>query len=610
MRRYFAFIVPIMLFISACGVLAPHGTPSQTAPAVLPSFTPTPPPTPTPYIYLPTPTPAITYQPSTTETSDPSRAQGPFVVRLHPDGERYVGDQVSLEVFPEDGKPMDGFEVQVEAPQGVTLGPTAFGQHGIARRSQATLLWAWDTSGLEAGDYSLSFSLLPGGPSWTQEVSLLPGTSVPYPEPGAAWAEAKSDCCAIHYITGTAADRDLPELIVILDEQAQRASQQLETDIEEPISITFLPRVLGHGGFASQDISISYLDRSYAGGSPTFVLYHEMIHKLDGSLGGDFRPSILIEGLAVYLNGGHFKPEPLTARAAALLPPAEGCEPVDTTNTFEYTSEITTPCALDWYIPLEELVDDFYFSQHEIGYLEAGALVEYMVGTWGWLAYETFYRDIKPYQSEPGSAVEISGKQSLALEDALKAHFGLTLVELEEQFLEALRQETLLPPNVEDVRFTVQFYDTLRRYQQLLDPSAYFLTAWLMDGEQMREREIVADYLRRPSTPKNYALEIMLVAADASLRSGDFQQTGNLLEAVNAVLDAVSDQNTHPFLAHQLAADYLAIVHTLLSEGYQPQKVQLGEGLAQVWVIKDEPSLILLKMARSGNGWEILLEAQ
>ena len=166
----------------------------------------------------------------------------------------------------------------------------------------------------------------------------------------------------------------IKQLLEILDGQAESASQLLEVGLEsldKPIVVVFMPRVLGHGGFASQEISVSYLDRNYAGrGTPT-VLHHEIVHVLDGHLGGGLRPTILIEGLAVYLSGGHFKPEPLMPRAAALLPPEPGCAQA-------VSVPIGQVCGLDWYIPMDELVDDFYLEQHEISYLEAGALVEFM----------------------------------------------------------------------------------------------------------------------------------------------------------------------------------------------------------------------------------------
>ncbi len=164
----------------------------------------------------------------------------------------------------------------------------------------------------------------------------------------------------------------------LADEQAQSVTRQLGAEFDKPVSVVLLPRVLGHGGFADEAITISYLDRNYAGSSPEIVLHHELVHKLDSQLGGDLRPSFFVEGLAVYLSGGHFKPEPLTPRAAALL--HQGL-----------------------YLPLTALVERFYISQHEIGYLEAGALVEYMIESLGQRiflqllqGYTLFRREQKP----------------------------------------------------------------------------------------------------------------------------------------------------------------------------------------------------------------------
>ena len=92
-------------------------------------------------------------------------------------------------------------------------------------------------------------------------------------------------------------------------------------------------------GLQSDGIWVSYLDRNYAGSNSEIVFHHEMVHVLDSRLGGELRPTILVEGLAVYLSGGHFKYEPLIPRAAALLPAEPGCLPLDQVQS---TSAIRT----------------------------------------------------------------------------------------------------------------------------------------------------------------------------------------------------------------------------------------------------------------------------
>jgi len=428
-----------------------------------------------------------------------------FAVRLHPDGPLYIGDQVSIEVIAPQGVDLEESDVQVSVKQaGIgELGSAPFGEFGIGGRYQATLSWVWDTEGLTPGSYSLSFDVQPEVANWSMEVLLLPASGQPPPEPQARWETVAIECCLIHYISGTAAARDISELLEVAQTQADAASQSLENEFSDPIEITILPRVLGHGGFASNEIHVSYLDRNYTNSNFSQVLEHEMVHILDSRLGGELRPSLFVEGLAVYLSGGHYKKEPLISRAAGL---------------FE----------LGWYIPLEPLADDFYNAQHEVGYLEAGALIQYMVRTWGWGAFSDFYRDIHPHEG---------GRQSQAIDAALQAHFGLTFEQLEQRFVNELRSQHINPDLYDEVRLVVSYYETVRRYQQVLDPSAYFLTAWLPEGSEMRKRNLVADYLRRPSSLDNITLEKGIILAGAQIQTGDFNKAQKILSIINQTLD-------------------------------------------------------------------------
>jgi hypothetical protein len=432
-----------------------------------------------------------------------SLAPGP-VTLVHPDGELHVGDRLSFEVIAPEGLDPQGRRVHVWAglPAGPSLASEAFNGYGIAGRQQATLSWAWDTSQAEPGYHPLTFAILPQGPVWVEWVHLLPPAMTPASAP-ATWRRASSVCCTVHYITGTPAERDLEALLKMVDAQAVQASRLLDTRFEEPVELTLLGRVLGHGGFAGGEISISYLERNYAGGDLEMILRHEMVHILDSRLGGELRPPLLVEGLAVYLTGGHYKPEPLMPRAAALL-------------------------ELDLYQPLAALADRFYPYQHEAGYIQAGALVQYMVERWGWKAFNAFYRDIQPAPQ---------GGLSAAIDRALRLHLEIGLDELDASLRETLRSQPPSPGEREDVRLTVARYDTLRRYQQALDPSAYYLTAWLPDGNAMRTQQITADVLRGPAAPANVILELLLMAAGDRLQDGDPAAASRLLESINAALD-------------------------------------------------------------------------
>ena len=550
--------------LSPTPTLPPTATATATATAteVPPSLTPTI--TPSPW---PTSTPTLILTPTATNPG--------FTIEFHPDGPLYTGDQVSITVNTPAGENWDGatLSVQITQADGLVLGPVNFSDWGIAQRSQATILWGWDTSGLAAGDYELSFTISPQEYTFSERVTLQPASAMPPVLVGAHWVESQTECCTIHYITGTAAERDLPALMALMDQQAEHAVQRMGIEFTEPITVTVMPRLLGHGGFASDEIYVSYLDRNYAANSWEMVVHHEMIHILDGRLGGDLRPSILVEGLAVYQTGGHFKAELLLPRAAALLEEHLG-----------------------WYIPLAELADDFYVSQHEIGYLEGGALVQYLVETYGWEAYSNFYRDIHP--------VEGAG-QAAALGAGLQAHFGLTLEQTEQAFLAFLRGQPGVEDWVEDVRLTVDYFDTLRRYQELLDPSAYFRTAWLMDGPSMRERGIVGDYLRHPSQPTNLALEAMFISASDRWVNGDPEGASQLLESLNRVLEAVEQGRADPLSLDPLAADYLAIATALHASGYELQSIELSGDTATVLVTAQDINLIELQMIQADDAWQI-----
>lgn len=449
-----------------------------------------------------TPTPIPTASPTPT-------TYGGFTVRLHPDGPLYIGDQASFEIISPEGFDLEGKSVLVNFVDESTheLGSSGFEPFGIGERMQATFYWIWDTSDLKAGDYHIDFTIQPEGFTWTESVHLFPVGAVPSPEPLAHWQTTITDCCQVHYITGTDAARDLSQILEFVEQQAEDAVQRVGIDFSDPIPVTILPRVLGHGGFAADEIYVSYLDRNYAGNDLSQVLHHEMVHILDRRLGGELRPSLLVEGFAVYLSRGHFKKEPLIQRAAAL---------------FE----------LGWYLPLTELVESFYTSQHEIGYLEAGALVHYLINTYGWEAFNDFYRDIHP---------QPSGSQLEALDKALESHFGLSLAQLEVRFKSELHRQQINPDMYDDLRLTVEFYETVRHYQQMLDPSAYFLSAWLPDGEQMRQERIVADYLRHPITPDNLMIEDLLVTVDEELRAGNYTRAERALQIVNKTLDLKAD---------------------------------------------------------------------
>ena len=433
---------------------------------------------------------------------------------------------------------------------------------------------------------------------------------LPLREQQARWAQAENDCCLVYYLTGSAAERDLAHLLEVIDDQADGASEKLGVAITEPVEVLLLPRVLGHGGFANGGLAISYLDRNYIGGDVETIIHHEFIHILDARLGGELKPSLLQEGFAVYQSGGHFKPEPLMERAAALLDPEPGCVPASAwAETPRYSKKTAAPsdstseaCGLGLYIPLADLLKAFYQKQHEIGYLEGGALIEYMAETWSEKAFNEFYRDIHSKDGMlEGNPGEISNEA--AVNSALRRHFGLDLDRLEKGFLNALQEVKLEPVWVNDVRLGLMLSDSARAYQQKYVPSAYYLHAWLPDRKIMREKGIVADILRSPTGEVNLALEAMLTSAKKGFLAGDFVQVEGLLQAVTSALTSSSNKEAGIFAHNPLAGEYYNLTAALVTRGLEPQWMWVYPSSAAVWASEGGADLIEIQFVRKGHDW-------
>jgi hypothetical protein len=439
------------------------------------------------------------------------------------------------------------------------------------------LQWVWDTTGL-VGPQMISVVLDPDDEMQigdedpdnnlvVRTIDLQPRAELPTLWDGARWIKRESACCAFHFISGSAAARDIEQLMAVADEAIAFVGEQLGEEMgDDKLGVYLINRVLAHGGFASDAIVISYLDRFYAGGELAQVFRHEGIHVLDRRF-AQIRPTLLGEGLAVYLSGGHYQKEPIAERAAALL-------------------------SLDLYIPLSDLVNDFYPSQHEIGYLEAAGFVGFLIDRFGWDAFKTFYSDI---QSDQASQADM-------IDAALQKHFGLTLSEAEADWLATLRALTPPPTEVTDLRLTIDFYETMRRYQRDWDPSAYYLGVWLPSLKEAERRGVTADFTRRPTGVVNITLEAMFIAADRALDAGAYALANELLAAINTVLDADGDVETNP-----LAAEYMSLVRATAQAGYQAQQVELDGAVARVLTtIEDGADTVELTFARRAGAWHLV----
>lgn len=522
----------------------------------------------------PTAGPAPTSLPATSPTPGDLYI-GTGDVAVYPGPERYSGDWLSFDVTLHNVGVIDPGSISVAVYQG-RIDPSAVVASGVGGypafdgQPRARFIWAWNTAGL-VGEVTLVAQVDPedrlregdedpANNVLTFTVYLSPSATIPLPEAETRWLSRTTSCCTFHYLADTAAERDLPTITAVAEDAVAAVEQRLGASLNSPLRIYLLDRVIGHGGYAYDALALSYLDRHYAGVDLPTVLRHESTHVLDGQGLTVYPPAILREGLATWMAGGHFKPEPIPERAAALL-------------------------ELNRYIPLQLLAGDFYRQQHEIGYLEGAALVAYLVERHGWDSFWRFY-----------CSFEASGNGAEMLDRALQRQYGLGLEGTEESFRQWLQAHGSTPAQVRDLEDTIALFDAVRGYQQRYDPGSYWLSGWLPDPAAGAQRGIVADFLRRPRDCENIALETMLSAAREELRREHFQRAEELIAAVNRVLDGGT-------FAERPAADFLDLVRLSASSGYEVQEILLGESIAEVQAIREWPLLEQLTFVRTSGRW-------
>ena len=587
MSKRFILLLLLLIAATACTANGSKGvTPASTTVGPL-SVAPVATSTHVPVLATPTLQPSATPLPTATATA-PAATETPQTetagdlsltseqVYVHPLSPLYAGDSVTFQVFPyvPDVVALSDVVVRVE----VEGGPSWQGGVGynLVGRPMGLFEWVWDT-GYEAGDYRVSVTLdpdnllvvgdeNPDNNQVVQTVSVLPAHLRPRREANAVWIEDEIGCCVLHVVSETAAYRDLPQLKTAVAAAMAQAVEKIGEQPEEKIHIYLIDRVLGQGGYAGSSMVVSYLDRNYAGGGLHEVLVHEIVHLLDQEFAPN-RVPFLGEGLAVWATGGHYKQEDLDQRVRALH-------------------------QIGKYVPLAELIDDFYLHQHEIGYLEAGGFISYLVRTYGWEQVRTFYGDVD---------AESADSQAQAVERSLQTHFGKSLAQVETEWkadLDALSPDEMA---VTDLLATIRFYDIVRAYQLQYDPTAHFQQAWLPSGRELVERQLTADVTRHPDDEVNVTLEVMLEAVDNALLAGDHNRVNVILDSVERALD-----NGGLFL-DPLGANYHHIVRKLMSLGYKVHRVDL-EGDRAIVLITEGRRVITrpVNLVLRNQAWVLL----
>jgi hypothetical protein len=426
--------------------------------------------------------------------------------------------------------------------------------------------WVWQTDG-QQGTHTVTVILDPqdliqiGDENPDNNVAAItvvvrPRSELPAVAANAYWFTSETGCCFVHVVSGTAAHRDVSQLLPKVAAAFDEASSKLEVPIRERYQVFFADRVIGQGGYAIDSMVISYLDRDYVGGGLEEVLAHEAVHLLDKQFAPE-RITFLSEGLAVWVAGGHYKQEDVDQRMAALV-------------------------ELGRQVPLAQAIDDFYAMQHETSYLEAASFMSYLINTYGWRAVRTFYSS---------ASADDAATLSLAVDLNLQAYFNRTLEQTESDWMAYLRELPRDRAAAQNLQATIRFFNMVRRYQKAYDPTAHYLSAWLLSPEEALELGATADLSRHPASETNVALEAMLQAAGEALEDQDYESMNALVSSVGRVLS-----NNGEFI-DPLASSYLEIVRSAEEMGYQVQQIDLSGNRATALASQPQwPDLLQLQL--------------
>jgi hypothetical protein len=587
------FSLLLLLLTAGCLPGSPAPAPATIAPppSAVPTTTRLPPTATAPPVVAVTATAIPTESVPPTPTAQPiptDLALSADSLQLYPVGPYYAGDVITIEIIPHRPPDLDIFIGGValwidDRPiRSLPNHATNFNGDQIFRYP-----WVWDTRGLE-GEYPVTIQLNPAGyleigdeiaenNVLTTTITILPESARPADERGQVWISADGRHVRLHAVSGTVAARDLDQLVDKADRAVQAAATQMDwpLTVGTQINVWLIERILGQGGYAfgQTDYVISYSDRQYTSADLYQILLHETVHVLDSQhLTPQGPVSFLKEGLAVWAAGGHYKPEDLPRRAAALL-------------------------ENDLWIPLVPLLDNFYPSQHEIGYLQAGAFIAWLVESEGRERTLAMIAATNNRKELPPSAV---------LDQAAQEVLERTLAELEQAFIAWLQA---LPPDPDtdwsaDLLLSIRLFELLRRYQYQYDRSANYLYGWLLYPPHLRNEGLTAPLTRRPATAAHLTLETLLQAAQETLVAGAFEEVAHLLDGVESALHGEWDA--------PLVNDYAQIVQVALAAGYEVRRIDWeGEDVVLVVAMPLEsadppPVRVTLELERLNERWEII----
>ncbi|HSL27679.1 MAG TPA: hypothetical protein VK900_00655, partial [Anaerolineales bacterium] len=476
-------------------------------------------------------------------------------VRAFPGPEHYAGDVLTFEIrsnsdFDETFTVFMALDNQT--PRQVPATVTPFGD--------VLLSMAFDTSNLP-GQHTLKFTTADGALNETYFFEVFPADQRPKNEENAEWLTRETDCCTFHYISETAAARDIDFISEHFQQGADDFEAIMQAEIQSKMDVYLIDRILRNGGFGGGGkLLISYTDRYYGptvGGAGLETLArHEFSHAADISLEGiTDGVNFNYEGLAVYVAGGHYKPEPLAQRAAALFD-------------------------LDRSVPINEII-----LQHELSYLHAAALLTYIADAYG---EEKVWEFLRSDPTQDG--------QLLPLEDAIRLTFGISLEDFDQGF-QAWMEKNDPGEQLDDLRLTIELQELRREYQDAYAAQPLFIQ--LEEVDAVARPEYLPIVMREARAPTNIAVELMIAHGQQAIIDGDYTRAAELNKTLATIID------TGEFEA-PLAGEYLDVVLAAADAGYEIVNLDLEGDRASARATVEPPALVELELQNLNGTWQIL----
>src|SRR5215207_2335000 len=492
------------------------------------------------------------FDPSVLAESPSSGSQpSGVVINAYPGPKHYEGDILSFEI---QGilETSDSVQMSLDGQDPtVVQGEWLF--HGTL-----LLPLAFDTAN-KVGSHQITFSI--GGVAADYSFEVLPSEQRPANEENASWRVNETDCCVIHYITGTAAARDIDFIAEHVQTAADQLTVRYGATYDPKMQVYIVDRMVGNGGFGGAgQLVMTYTDRHYGplvgtDGLETLAR-HELSHAAGIGLenagdGIDFN----YEGLAVYVAGGHYKPEPLAQRGAALYD-------------------------LGYYVPLGQ-----YIQQHELDYLYFAAMLTYI---------EDAYSEDKLLEFINADETPGDGKPT-PLETAIQNIFGISSAQFDQDFQGWLESQDP-GAQLDDLRLTVQLQDLRRTYQDTYTPASSFLTYNF--AEALARPEYLPIAMREADDPENIAIELIIAAGQKAIIDEDYNVAEEFVRVLEQILstDAFEDP---------IAKDYLDIATMLSDQGYEVASLTIHGDRATAQIIDQPPALALVELLKVGGIWQI-----